>query len=94
MFGTSAIGETTAMTILTRLRDRRRPGRKDYHNPALVTLLRDAPGAAVETDPGNGTVALPSEDALGPARGITLGAVIGGISWAAIAAGIWTLLQL
>ena len=94
MFGTSAVGETAASTIRTRLRDHRRPGRVDYSNPALVSLLRDASNAAVAPDPADSSIVFPSEDALGPARGIALGVVVSGLAWAVIVGSIWILLWL
>ena len=94
MFGTSAVGETAASTILTRLRDRRRPGRMDYSNPDLVALLRDASNPADTQDPADSSIVFPSEDALGPARGIALGVIISGLAWAVIVGSIWALLCL
>lgn len=94
MFGTSAVGETAASTIRTRLRDRRRPGRVDYNNPDLVALLRDASHPAATQDPADSSIVFPSEDALGPARGIALGVVVSGLAWAVIVGSIWILLWL
>jgi hypothetical protein len=70
--------------------DRRRPGRADYENAHLISLLRDqptiAPPATAEVD------AVPKVrrvDDLSPARGILIGVLIGAAIWAAIVFAIW-----
>ena len=64
--------------------ERRRPGRAEYGNPALVAILRGSP-----TD----TVApvFDEEDGLAPAKGLMLGVPLGILSWAVVAAIAWLL---
>lgn len=68
--------------------DRRRPGRTEDVNPALLPLLRresllPAPGVDVEQD----------DDDLAPARGVAVSVLIGALLWIGIAvAACWLLL--
>ena len=94
MVGTNAVEETAPRTIGTRWRDRRRPGRADHRNPALVALLRDAPNPPVEPDATDSAFALEAEDPLAPARGIVASIVISGLAWAVISGSIWLLFLL
>ena len=68
--------------------DRRRPGRVDYSNPHLISLLRG------EAPPVGPNVELPigEVDSLSTARGIGVSVVLGVIAWVAIAAGLWLVL--
>ena len=74
--------------------DRRRPGRRDYDNPALIALLRSASNAAVIEDAPDPQDATRSADDLAPARGIAVSLAIGVLMWSAIGLGIWALLRL
>lgn len=74
--------------------DRRRPGRRNYDNPALIALLRSAskPVAAEDApEPQSGEWA---EDDLSPARGVVVSLLIGMLMWSAIGAAIWALLRI
>jgi hypothetical protein len=67
--------------------ERRRPGRVNNTNPALIALLRGTSAAgdtAVEPDEADTTI-----DNLAAARGIMFGAVIGAMVWTAAALIIW-----
>jgi hypothetical protein len=73
--------------------DRRRPGRADFENGHLITLLRDqptiAPFATAEVD----VVAKARwTDDLSLARGILIGLPIGVTMWAAIIFAVWHLI--
>jgi len=57
--------------------DRRRPGRLDQVNPALIPLLRDT------TESGDDT------DKLGPSRGIASAMLISVPLWAVMGAAVW-----
>ena len=73
--------------------DRRRPGRRDYANPALIALLRSGSNpVAIEDAPepqGSARVV----DDLSPARGVATSLLIGMLMWSAIGAAIWALLR-
>ena len=70
--------------------DRRRPGRPDSVNPALIPLLRreqllrPQPAAAMALPGG-------SADDLAPSRGIAVSAAIGALLWVSIGAVAWWL---
>jgi hypothetical protein len=64
--------------------ERRRPGRVEYTNPALVALLR-APSA----EPDTTEIA---DDPLAPARGIGVGVLLAIPAWAGIAVLVWLLM--
>ena len=68
--------------------DRRRPGRVNYSNPALIALLRKPAADPAERE-GVGHL----DDAIAPARGIMIGVPIGALIWCAIALGLWYLLR-
>ncbi len=68
----------TAAEGKLRLIERRRPGRVGYTNPSLIALLRHSRGTKdepAESDTDSGP------DDLAASKGISLGAVIGGILW-------------
>jgi len=75
--------ETTAPPVHA---DRRRPGRTDFANPALIELLRAPSGKldAAEASRDRG-------DDLAPARGIRNGVLLSVPLWSAIAAIAWWL---
>jgi hypothetical protein len=52
--------------------ERRRPGRAEYENPALIALLREPAAVPVEANPAADT-----GDDLNPARGSLLSATCG-----------------
>jgi hypothetical protein len=69
-------------TAAPALVERRRAGRVDYANPALIELLRGPAGDATEHD----FVVCPNEDAesdLAPAKGVLIGVVLGLSMWSA-----------
>ena len=76
-------GEDGATAALApSLVERRRPGRVDYANPALIELLRARAGDGTE----HNLIAGPSEDAesdLAPAKGVLIGVVLGLSMWSA-----------
>jgi hypothetical protein len=57
-------------------RDRRRPGRLEHTSPVLIPLLRIRPDPNAHVIGGRG-----SADALGTARAICLGAIVGALCW-------------
>jgi hypothetical protein len=67
--------------------ERRRPGRAEYENPALVALLREPAAVPVEANPAADT-----GDDLNPARGLAIGTVMGAIMWGALGMTIWYVL--
>ena len=83
-----ASGEQTQTT------DRRRPGRRDYDNPALIALLRSASNAAAIDDAPDPQDSQWVEDDLSPVRGVAASLVIGLLMWSAIGAAVWALLQI
>lgn len=71
------------------LTDRRRPGRVDYHDAHLISMLRGqsliiGPAEAAEANRN----AQPVDD-LAPARAVVVGVSIGAAMWAAIIFAIW-----
>ena len=73
--------------------DRRRPGRRNYENPALIAMLRSASKpVAIQDEPT--PEGRREEDDLAPARGMAVSLLVGMLMWSAIAAGIWALLRL
>ena len=66
------------------LTDRRRPGRVEYTDKALIALLRD-PAAEVVDD----ALEIDDGDALAPSRGVLFGLLIGLGMWCAIGLTIW-----
>ncbi len=64
--------------------DRRRPGRVDYSNPHLISLLR----AESPVGPNVGELPIGEVDSLSTARGIGVSVVLGVLTWAAIAAAL------
>ena len=74
--------------------DRRRPGRREYANPALIALLRSASNAAVIEDAPEPQESAWGEDDMSPARGVATSLLIGMLMWCAIGAAIWALLRL
>jgi hypothetical protein len=74
--------------------DRRRPGRRDYDNPALIALLRSASKPVAIEDAPEPPVALIRVDDLSAARGVATSLLIGMLMWSAIVAGIWALLRI
>jgi hypothetical protein len=69
--------------------DRRRPGRVDYSNPHLISLLR---GEASSVGPNVGKLPIGEVDSLSTARGIGVSVVLGVLAWAAIAVVLWLVL--
>ena len=74
--------------------DRRRPGRRDYENPALIALLRSASTPAALDDAPDPKEGWQGEDDLSPARGVAVSLLIGVAMWSAIGAAIWALLRI
>ena len=69
-------------TAAPALVERRRPGRVDYANPALIELLRARAGDGTE----HNLIAGPNENAesdLAPAKGVLIGVVLGLSMWSA-----------
>ena len=79
----AAAGEDGAIaTAAPALVERRRPGRVDYANPALIELLRARAGDGTE----HNLIAGPNENAesdLAPAKGVLIGVVLGLSMWSA-----------
>jgi hypothetical protein len=73
--------------------DRRRPGRVNYAQSALIELLRQKPGGATveEADPTSVEADATDEtsDGLAPARGILVGILLSVPIWCLSAAGLW-----
>jgi len=82
-------GEQQAGTV-----DRRRPGRRNYDNPALIALLRSASKPAAIEDAPEPQSGVRGEDDLSPARGVVMSLLIGMVMWSAIGAAIWALLRI
>ena len=76
--------ETTAPPVHA---DRRRPGRTDFANPALIELLRAPVGKLDAAEASRDR-----EDDLAPVRGIRNGVLLSVPLWSAIAAMAWLLL--
>lgn len=87
--------------------DRRRPGRVEYSNPALIRIMRGTYDAAlheiqrIEDDQAGKPDAedategrAPGRDDLRPARGIAFAAGLGAASWVVIGGAVWVLLRL
>ncbi len=71
-------------------KNRRRPDRPDQVNRHLIPLLRTAQNeAAAAFDTGD---ELPFEDALAPAKGITVGLLLSVPVWAVIGSIVWAVL--
>jgi hypothetical protein len=69
-------------------KERRRPGRVNYTQPALIDLLR-APPPSASVDKGvNGT-----DEQLAPARGIVFGIMLAVPLWCALGAAAWLVLR-
>jgi hypothetical protein len=66
--------------------ERRRPGRVDNVNPALIPMLRGCDAAAPHYDLEDG-------DALAPARGIVAGLALSSAVWAAVIGSIFVWLH-
>jgi hypothetical protein len=78
----------------TTLRDKRRPGRRQFAHPNLVSLLRGqsapAPDAQPEiAEPGEVAAEPDRRTTLAAARGIILGVALGSLIWGCIGAGFW-----
>lgn len=87
--------------------DRRRPGRKEYSNPALIRMMRGTYDATlhevqwIEDDRAESADAeatsegrSPDRDDLRPARGIAFAVGVGAALWVMIGSAIWVVLQL
>jgi hypothetical protein len=85
------LGELTDATLA--VAERRRAGRRDYHNPHLVALLRTK--ALEQWAHGSANVTPYDEfddnDQLRPARGIALTVLIGIPMWGGLASAFWLL---
>jgi hypothetical protein len=66
--------------------DRRRPGRADYSNPALIDLLRGTPSAIKPAEPQ-----AERRDDLAPAKGILMGLLMVVPFWAMVGFAVWYL---
>ncbi len=75
--------------------DRRRPGRLEYENPHLVTLLRRQPDAdqrCPHTAPGAGLSDVRDGregNDLSTAAGIALAVALSAVAWASLALALW-----
>jgi hypothetical protein len=85
-------------------RDSRRPGRREFVDPALIPLLREQgpPIADSPAEPADLAEPVdlsefhiePSRRAtLAPARGILLGVALGTLTWACVGVGLWFYFQ-
>jgi hypothetical protein len=77
----TTVGDAPATVTTLPFGERRRPGRREYTNPALIALLRapSAPPNAVEL----------ADDPLVTARGIGVGLLLAIPAWAGIGILVW-----
>jgi hypothetical protein len=81
---TTVSDPTPATVTALPFRERRRPGRVEYTNPALVALLR---GPSARPD----TIEI-ADNPLSTARGIGVGVLLAIPAWAGIAVLVWLLI--
>ena len=80
------------VSALTKIRTRRRPGRKTKVNPHLIPLLRNP--TTVDVPAPVGEVDAPSLiDGLAPAQGIIVALVLSVPLWSGIAGVLWKILR-
>jgi hypothetical protein len=88
------IGIESEPETSTTLRDKRRPGRREFANPSLIPLLRGqavpVPDVLPELAEAGDVAVEPDRRAtLSAARGIFLGVALGSLIWGSIGAGFW-----
>jgi len=69
-------------------KERRRPGRVNYTQPALIELLRPPLSVASVEQAADDTA-----DGLAPARGIALGIILAVPLWFALGVAVWLVLR-
>lgn len=86
------IRTTGQVSAFTRIKTRRRPGRKDQVNSHLISLLRSPTTLDIPLPLGEVDVPFLTDN-LAPARGIFYGFVLSALLWGGIGGGLWAVLR-